>query len=364
MRKPLIAGIDPGTTSAYALIDLDKNIVKINSSKQLDTNSMIREITKEGEIIIVGTDKSKTPKTIEKIAARTGAKIIKPKQDLKTEEKKELIENYEVRNEHEKDALAAAIHAYRQIIRLIKKVERHLEKQHKEELKEEIIKLAIRDERGIADSIRIIETAPEERKEKRKRLRTGKIKIEEIYEDAANLKEEDNLRRKLEKIKQNINAIIKAKTRKTIKIKDKKIEYLLKKIKEQEQEIKRLNTEVEKIKGLIKESEKNIITKKIKNLSWENIKEEKLGRIIYVEDPNIYSEKSIEKIDKEVSIIISKETSKKLQEKFKTIFIGREKLGIEEYDEFIVINKENLEKVKKELDIIKKIIEEYRETRK
>lgn len=363
MRKALIAGIDPGTTSAYALIDIDKNIVKINSSKELDMNSIIREITKEGEIILLGTDKSKTPKTIEKIGARTGAKIIKPKQDLKTEEKKELIRSYDVKNEHERDALAAAMYARRQIIRLIKKIEKHLKDENKGELREEILKIIIREERGIADAVKIIEMTPEERKEKKKRRKTGKIRIEEKYEENTNSKEE-NLRRKLEKLKQNITTIIKAKTRKTIKIKNKKIEYLAKRIKEQEEETKILKEKVEKLKTILGESEKNIITKKIKNLSWENIKDEKLGKIIYVENANIFSEKSIEKINKETPTIISKGISKGLQEKFKTSFIEEEKLGIEEYEEFMIINKEKLEKAKKELDIVKKIIEEYRKERK
>lgn len=87
MKKLLIAGIDPGTTLGYALLDLNGNVVKINSSKQLDMSTLILEIIKEGKVIVIGTDKAKAPKFVEKTAAKIGARLIIPREDLTVEEK-------------------------------------------------------------------------------------------------------------------------------------------------------------------------------------------------------------------------------------------------------------------------------------
>ena len=44
-KKLLIAGIDPGTTTAYALLDLKGNIVRVESSKEFNLNTLIKKIT-------------------------------------------------------------------------------------------------------------------------------------------------------------------------------------------------------------------------------------------------------------------------------------------------------------------------------
>ena len=47
--KPwLIVGIDPGTTVAYAILDLNGTVIKTLSKKELDLSSLITEIIKLG----------------------------------------------------------------------------------------------------------------------------------------------------------------------------------------------------------------------------------------------------------------------------------------------------------------------------
>lgn len=366
MKRLLIAGIDPGTTLGYALLDLEGNVVKIDSSKQLEMSSVIVEMIKQGKVIIIGTDKGKAPKFVEKLSSKIGARLIGPKEDLRVEEKREFTKGYEFGNEHEKDALASAIYAFKRIRRLLRKVDVYLKNHNKEGIKDEVKEIVIRDHRvNIAEAVMMVEK-PEEAKEiKKKRKKTGKIKEEEYFEEETGEEKEDGESRRLEYLKQNMRTIVKQKMSKTVRLKNQKIDMLTKKVREQEEEIGKLNENLEKLKGLIKKADKNIILKKLKNLSWEGIEKEELGRVIYVEDPNVFSEKSTEKIRENVEVVISKkEMSKKVSDKFKVIFINANKLEVEEENDIILINKENLEKEKSKIDVLKKVIEEYREARR
>jgi len=48
MKELLIIGIDPGTTTGYALLNLKGNIIEIDSSKEYDLATLITKITKQG----------------------------------------------------------------------------------------------------------------------------------------------------------------------------------------------------------------------------------------------------------------------------------------------------------------------------
>ncbi len=118
----LIAGIDPGTTVGYALIDFEGNIIKIKSSKGLDFGKVISEISNQGKVLIIGCDKAKVPRFVEKLAVKLGAKKIYPKEDMHIEEKRNLVRDFEVKNEHERDALASAIFAQKKSKGIISRI--------------------------------------------------------------------------------------------------------------------------------------------------------------------------------------------------------------------------------------------------
>lgn len=359
MKSLLITGIDPGTTVGYALLDIDGNLVRVGSSKQLDSSSLIMEMIKEGRVIIIGTDKAKTPKFVEGVAAKLGARIIKPDEDLLVEEKRELTKGYEFGNEHEKDALASGLYAYKKIRKILRKIEFYLKKKGKEGIAEEVKEIVLKEKMRIADSVMMIEQ-PEERKEKRKKIRTGKMKEEYLEEVIEDPKQESK-----EFPREKINAVIKTKMRKIIRIKNQKIDFLTKKVRDQEEEIRGLNEKIERFKGLLRKTERNLILKRIKNLSWEEIEKEELAKVIYVEEPNIFSEKSIEKVKEKVDVVVSKkEMSGKVEEKFRVMFIHADKVDAQEEDGIVLVDKEKIEKEKSKADILKKVIEEYREGRK
>ncbi len=366
MKKLLIAGIDPGTTIGYALLDLDGRTVQVKSSKNMNMSSLILDIIREGKVVVIGTDKSKTPKFVEKVASKIGARVVKPEEDLKVEEKRELTRTYEFSNEHEKDALASAVYAFKRVRKLLAKADVYLRKHGKEDIDEELKEIILKDNRvNIHEAVAMIEKEPELKESKRKRKKIWKTK-EDGYLDEENVREEEpRMNERLEPSRLHIRKIVKAKIKKIIRIKNQKIDNLVKKIGEQEEEIKKLNVKIESLFDLLKKADKSLILRRLKNLSLEEVENKELGKVVYVDDPNIFSEKSVEKIREEVNLIISrKEMSKKVSEKFRVGFINANKVGVQEEGDVILINREKLEKEKSNIDVVKRIIEEYKENRK
>lgn len=151
--QALILGIDPGTTLAYALLNLNGKLIKLRSSKQFSFSSLLYELTKYGKIIIIGTDKKTTPKITEKLAAKLGSKIITPEKDLLIKQKKKLTKNYEPKNKHQRDALASAIFAYKRIKTLLKKSEDRLRKNNKQ-LTQEIKSILLTTNKPLSEAIK------------------------------------------------------------------------------------------------------------------------------------------------------------------------------------------------------------------
>ncbi|MFH1210477.1 MAG: DUF460 domain-containing protein [archaeon] len=364
MKKLLIAGIDPGTTLGYALLDLNGKIVKTRSSKQLEMSSLILEMIKEGRVVIIGTDKGKTPKFIEKLSSKIGARVIKPQEDMSVEEKRETTKEYDFKDEHEKDALASALYAFKRIRGLLNKIDNYLKEKGKEGISNEVKQIMLSG-RGlrIYEAVDMVEKPETETASRRKRIKTGKMKEEHFdYEEE---KEEETEPGRPDMVRKNMNKMIKERMRNIIRIKDQKIDFLTRKARAKEEEVRKLNEEITKLQKIIEKSDKNIILTKIKNLSSEEIEKKELGKTIFVEDPNAYSEKSADRIREKVNTIISKkEMSDKLKEKFQVTFINANKLDPEEHGNIILINKEKLEKEKSKINVVKKVVEEYKQSRK
>jgi len=72
----LIVGIDPGTTTAFSILNVDGNLLKTASYKNLGLSALISMVMPLGDIILVGTDKKNCPKFIENFAVKIGARIV------------------------------------------------------------------------------------------------------------------------------------------------------------------------------------------------------------------------------------------------------------------------------------------------
>jgi predicted RNase H-like nuclease (RuvC/YqgF family) len=110
----LIVGIDPGTTTAIAAIDLEGNLVRTESSRQTSMADTIESLYHLGKPLVIASDVHQMPYSVEKIRRAFQAIGYTPHQDRTVEEKQELTAGFSYANVHERDALAAALDALRQ----------------------------------------------------------------------------------------------------------------------------------------------------------------------------------------------------------------------------------------------------------
>lgn len=120
MSEALIVGIDPGSTSAVAALNLDKELVLLESDKEFPSEDIILKLIQKGHTVLVGCDTESMPSLADDVASSLGARKFSPEEDISKRKKKSL--GSEGDNSHEKDAIAAAIHAYNQHQRQIKKI--------------------------------------------------------------------------------------------------------------------------------------------------------------------------------------------------------------------------------------------------
>ena len=86
--------------------------------------------------------------------------------------------------------------------------------------------------------------------------------------------------------------------------------------------------------------------------------------ILLVKDPDIISEKTIDRIRGDVEVVFYKKPiSKKIESKLPFIFIDANKVNIEENEYFGIIDKEEFDKVKNKKTLLHKIVKDYRKER-
>jgi len=133
-KKPLIIGIDPGIETGLAIIDLSLNVLHLESSKGLDRLDIIDKIYRYGIPALISVDKNPPPEGAKKLASMLGIQLFVPSESMDTEMKEKLIEwlkkrkhiDLTINTTHERDALAAAIKAYKVYERKFIELERKL----------------------------------------------------------------------------------------------------------------------------------------------------------------------------------------------------------------------------------------------
>ncbi len=76
----LIVGLDPGTTTGIAAVDLDGNLVLLTSSRQMTMSEIVEEIYRAGKPLIVASDVQPMPYSVEKVRRAFNAIAYTPKQ--------------------------------------------------------------------------------------------------------------------------------------------------------------------------------------------------------------------------------------------------------------------------------------------
>ncbi len=107
----LIVGIDPGTTTAIAALDLDGNLLHLESSRQMNMSGVIEALYRIGKPLVIASDVQEMPYSVEKIRRAFSAVAYTPRQDTSVETKIALTAGHPYANVHERDALSAALDA-------------------------------------------------------------------------------------------------------------------------------------------------------------------------------------------------------------------------------------------------------------
>lgn len=128
---PIIVGVDPGTTTAIAVLDTEGSLLSLVSRKNMTRAEISRHLVRLGMPVMVAADKRPAPAAVERLAATFSARLVVPGENLSRKDKnllaREFLRDREERpNQHERDALASALHAYNTIKPTMKRVDKRL----------------------------------------------------------------------------------------------------------------------------------------------------------------------------------------------------------------------------------------------
>jgi len=263
-RDYIIVGIDPGTTTAIAVLTLDGELRMLHSSRTISIPQVIEMIADQGRPLVIASDVFPTPNAVEKIRRAFNAVSSSPFEVLSAQSKIEFATPYGYSNNHERDAIAAAVSFFRKNKNKLEQIRKKIPPGVDAG---EVIAQVVRGksmEAVISGLTKpelkepLTHEVPEKRDEEAVHLRGSIKKYEEIIDDMKNQQEffKNELSLKNEKIreleelikKQRSEVYKKLKKDKTIQIKDLDIQRLQDKISEKNKRISDLNERIHKLK--------------------------------------------------------------------------------------------------------------------
>ncbi|MBI1973178.1 DUF460 domain-containing protein [Candidatus Micrarchaeota archaeon] len=180
--KPLIVGVDPGTTVGLAFVDLRGAPAGTFSSKNLSEGDVITRLREAGEPVIIASDKNPLPEMVSKLAANFSCRVFVPRKSLKVAEKKALTQPHSHGNAHERDALAAALKAYGTYSGKLRQLENRFGDAWEARVREVLLHetpLAEEPRVIIQKEVRVVEKAPEKYAEKIRDLEESLKRLKE-----------------------------------------------------------------------------------------------------------------------------------------------------------------------------------------
>lgn len=318
--KSLIVGIDPGTTTGIAILDLNGNILALRSGKEISRRDIIRYISEFGSAVMVATDVAPLPKFVEKVATTFKAIIFTPQKSLKVVDKKEIVtdflkkSNMKVSDAHIRDALACALKAYLSFQNTFEKIHKKMQELNVDiEIPEEKVKVLVMRGYSIYDAISIL-TFDQEGKEEELVEETeviDKDKIEELNKKIYLLIDKNlELKRNFEESKVQNTELEQAVKEGKDQISDlqnqiekirSKTFYQLKgerMIRTQTAEITRQRKEITTLQADIDKLKDEISSYQSKELILEELKREQVAnKIIILKVMDTFSKECIEKVE-------------------------------------------------------------------
>jgi predicted RNase H-like nuclease (RuvC/YqgF family) len=111
-RDPVVVGVDPGTTTAAAVVGLDGTVLDRVSTRTADTADLIEWIVDRGRPVVVAADVTPMPETVDQVRRSFDAAGWTPDRDLPVDEKQHRTREVGYDDDHQRDAAAAALSAF------------------------------------------------------------------------------------------------------------------------------------------------------------------------------------------------------------------------------------------------------------
>lgn len=381
-KKLLIAGIDPGTTTAYAVLDIEGNLLHLNSSKHFDLGRLILEVIEFGKVILVGTDKAKVPSLVGAFAAKLGARIVNPQEDLKVDEKRKMVQDFRFKDDHQGDALASALFAYKETKHLLDKIDAFAKENKKNDVRERIKELVIAKKISIKSAASVIEDKDDESKIIGKVIAERKLdennflrlfnKLKKYeYEIKLMKKYGNNLKHRIKNLeKAQMGKEKPQNAGKNLDFRENRIRLLESLLESKNREKEELLLLIKRYNNIISNIGNFYVLKKLDTLGMNefNFKNKVLNiqrnDILVVDNPNIASGSVIDLLKNKVFVIIHKRPiSKKIEERMPFVFMSAGNLKIEEDKYFGFVEKRHFEMEKGKVNWLGKVIEDYKKER-
>lgn len=383
----LIIGIDPGTTTGYAALSLDGGLVGMGSAKELGQDELVKRLMQLGRVAAIGTDKQKCPAFVEKVAARLGARLVIPKQDLSSEVKRLLCRGEKTQNCHEQDALASALFAYQSLRPLLGKIQRHLAQLNALGKIYEVSKLVLTaEDMGISRALDTLK-APEEAMPVKVKPEPPKLK-ELSPEEILRLQHDNKLlrcknqvlrqkvavlERKHDAAKVRLRTVIDEKKAKhLLSLRDRAITSLKQTLKTKDEALDDAKMQIAERDQALADTSQMVVLKRLENLSrleWSK-KEKGLnvqkGDIILVDEPNTASSEVIAELARKCTMLVyltpPKSVAVDLRNAGFTLLDGRA-MKLRAIGQFFMVSRTALEKEQERQLSFTTLLAEYKRER-
>ena len=378
----LIAGIDPGTTVGWALLNLKGELVVVGSQKELDLDAVVALFTKYGKVILVGSDKSKIPSFVQEAATKLGARLAGPAQDVRVDEKRAIATGYSFGNAHEMDALASALLAFRKAQPLLRKIRTLLEREQRLSLFEEAFELVLKEEISIRAAVVLL--TPKEEVEAYETFEEQKRDDDIVHLfNMLSRARKDNIilsrkNRELElkvfgfeqdlyKLRERASGLVKPKTPAEIaRVKDAQIQSLSQRLKNSLLTQSKFMNVIERLERILLQQDKVPLVR-LSRLGWDDVMRNKEliseGSVLFVDDANEMSDKAVEWLrQRNIQIIVcGKLPGHRARVQLPFACVPAE--DCELLNRIVLVKRPWLDKVRAERSVLAKVVEEYKKER-
>lgn len=399
----VFVGVDPGTTTSIAAVDLEGRVVEVVSQREFSIDRALLYLQKFKKVALVATDVTPAPKYVAKLASKINAPLFVPQAPLSIEEKRRLTSEIKPRNLHERDSIAAALKAYRVNKSKIVQLRKRLAEKKLSHIFDSALIRVLRGEslEAVINSL-TAEKKDETREEKQvvqpkdpremliKSLREEIKRLQQIIEEKDS--EIDRKDRIISALKARVRVLsselgYKVRKEKEIKIRDSKIDFLSRKLIEEKRLRERIQAELNELRraSLIKGSSELALVRVAEKFNLQEVlslfSKVETGEVIYFLDSSGAGRQAAEKlIELKPRAIIAERgkmshTAKEILAELPIINPGDIELKI--VDNFAIAEKKKLEelinrekerlkieKAERERKILESLISNYKEERK